>query len=464
MDAKNAIDSILQNATGNRASGREMLLRPKKSRLTPEAAHTLKEQWRSAGRDNAHVVMLLSEEDGSNPHLVTGWNGRDTFVCLTQKGLCYVDQRKLEKLKIEERWDPTTRLIDIRAQQLSEEEGDGMTSHDVKNLIDRIKRTLTKSGKKRRKGRLRNMEKFFAVAVEDTNAEKAANSGPSTEMEFDEVKEKDDRIPESPKEPKTTKLPKDAKADQHHREAFDWRQGWTARHPMMNENSTDPQMDKREHVRQDSEGKGPSTGATPGGNKTDAQQKLRQLVRMNRESKKYLENHTDPQLDKREHVPIRREGGRWNQVTPTPGGNKTDPQQKLRQLVRMNKDSGGYLEDKALGAKDSSDKSDKDIATTYAGEKCDAKEMSARPKITVRHESLEDGKKRFGPGNKKSPMGAKKPLLMLVLMGKGKGKSPKRNMAENLKRSSLKLSQPVNESVFSNIQKMRDQARLRRAR
>lgn len=463
MDAKNAINSILQDATGKRASGREMLLRPKKSRLTPEAAAVLKEQWRSAGRDNAQVVMLLSEEDGSNPHLVTGWNGKDTFVCLTERGLCYVDHRKLEQLKIEERWDPKTRLIEIRAQQLTEEEGDGMSSHDVKLLVDRIKKTLTKSSKRRRKGRLRNIEKFFAVAVEDTNAEKAANSGPGSETEFDEVKEKDDRIPAEPKDPKTTKLPKDAKAKQHHRESFNWRQGWTPQHPMMNENSTDPQLDKRELVDMDSEGKGPSTGATPGGNKTDPQQKLRQLVRMNREGRKYLEsNGTDPQLDKREHVPIRREGGKWNQVTPTPGGNKTDREMNKRELVRMNKDSGGYTEEKALGAKDSSDKSDKDLATTYAGEQPDKKEMSSRPKITVRHESLEDGKKRFGPGKKKSPLGAKKPLLMLVLMGKGK--APKRNMSEGLTRSRLNLARPVAESTFSNIQKMRARARSRYAR
>jgi len=284
---------------------------------------------------------------------------------------------------------------------------------------------------------------------------------------MEEVKEKDDRIPDAPKEPSTTKLPKDAKAKQTHRESFNWRSGWTPSHPMMTENATDPQMDKREHVRQDREGKGPSCGATPGGNKTDPQQKLRQLVRMNREGKKYLEsNGTDPQLDKREHVPTRREGGKWNQVTPTPGGNKTDCQMDKRELVRMNKDSGGYTEDRAMGAKDSSDKSDKDCATTYAGEKADKKEMSARPKIAVRHEDLEEGKKRFGPGKKKSPLGAKQPLLMMVLMGRTKkGKpAPKKNMSENLTRSRLNLASPVSESRFSNLQRFRDRAQTRRSR
>ena len=439
MDAKNAIAGILRDATGKRASGRELLVSEKKSILLPEAAATLKEQWKGAGRDNAHVVMMLSEEDGSNIHLVTGWDGRDTFVCMTEEGLCYVNQRKLEKLKVHESWDPKIRLIDIRAHQLTEAEADGLTHHDVKVLVDRIKKTLTKSSKKRRKSRLRNMEKFFSVlAVEDTNSEKATKSGPDSETEMDKVDEKDDRIPDAPKEPSTTKLPKTAKDDQHHRESVNWdvtdkfgrvrRRGLS--HPMMQENSTDPQMDKRELVDMDSEGKGSSPGATPGGNKTDPQQQLRQLVRMNRESKKFLEglreNHTDPQLDKREHVPIRREGGKWNQVSPTPGGNKTDREMNKRERVRMDREtSGGTVrsEEKAIGAKDSSDKSDEDGHMTYAGEKVKNPEMSARPKITVRHEALGDdkAKKLFGPGaSRKSPEKAKKPLLMLVLMGKKK--------------------------------------------
>ncbi|MGD9728154.1 MAG: hypothetical protein AB7L09_00195 [Nitrospira sp.] len=453
MDAKNAVNSILQDATGKRASGREMLVRPKKTRLSPEAAEILKEQWRGAGRDNAQVVMLLSEADGSNPHLVTGWNGKDTFVCLTEHGLCYVDHRKLEQLQVEERWDPKTRLIDIRAQQLTESDGDGMSSIDVKMLVDRIKRTLTKSGKARRKGRLRNIEKFFSVAVEDTNAEKVANSGPDSVTELSAIKEKDDRIPDAPKEPKTTKLPKGAKSDQHHRESFDWRKGWAPRHPMMNENATQPQLDKREHVRQDSEGKGNSGSATPGGNKTDPQTKLRQLIRMNHESMRFLENTTDPQLSAREHVRMDSEG-KGGSGGATPGGNKTDPQKEKRELVTMRH------EDKAMGAKDSSDKSDKDIATTYAGEKPKNTEASSRPKITVRHESIggEKAKKLFGAS--KAP---KKSLTMFILMGKGKP-LPKRNMSETLTRSQLNLAKPVAESTFSNIQKMQDKARARFAR
>lgn len=446
MDAKNAIDKILHDATGKRASGRELLVAPKRSYLDPKAAAVLKEQWTSAGRDNAFVVMMLSEEDGSNPHFVTGWNGKDTFVCLTERGLAYVDHRHLEKLQQHDQWNPKTRLIELRAYQLTEEHE--MHSTDVDMLLDRIKRTLKKSNKKRRKGRLRNMEKFFNIAVVEskTHAEKAATSGPDSETEFEAVDEKDDRIPEAPKEPSTQKLPKDAKAEQTHRESFDWRKRCAPNHPMMQENATDPQLKNREHVRMDSEGKGSSGGATPGGNKCDPQYKLRQLVRMNRESKKYLENTTEPQLDKRELVDVNKEGGGGG-AGATPGGNKCDPQDSAREQVDVRH------EDKAIGAKDSSDKSDDPDYTTYAGDKAKDKEFSARPKITVRHEAFGDdkAKKLFGPGAaKKSPEGAKKPLLMLVLMGKKKT-AP---MSEGKK--------PLHPAFLANIEKMKAKAKARK--
>lgn len=424
MDANNVIGDILRNATGRRASGRELLVSEKKSILEPKAAATLKEQWQSAGRDHAKVVMMLSEADGSNPHFVTGWDGKDTFVCYTETGLAHVNYRNLEKMKVESRWNPKTRLIDVRAHQLTENE---LSGPEVDMIVDKIKKTLKKSSKKRRKGRLRNMEKFFNFAVVENT---------DTVNEFEKVKEKDDRIPAEPKEPSTQKLPKDAKAKQTHRESFDWdhldasgrpvRRG--LRHPMMNENSCDPQLDKREHVRMDGEGKGNSGSATPGGNKTDPQQKLRQLVRMNRESKRYLEsNGTEPQLDKRELVSMNKEGG--GGCAATPGGNKTDPQDNAREQVDVRH------EDKAMGAKDGSDKSDDCDHMTYAGEKVKDPEKSARPKITVRHEAMGSKKAQnlFGPqAGSKAPKDGK--LVLMIMMGKakGKGKAPKRQMAESV--------------------------------
>lgn len=359
MDAKTAIDVILHNATGRRASGRELLVSEKRSILDESAGSVLKGQWKSAGRDHAQVVMMLTDHEGANPHFVTGWDGRDKFVCMTEQGLCYVDYRKLEKMKVHEGWNPQTRLVEIRAHMITEDYE--MSGSEVDQLVSKIKRTLKKSNKKRRKGRLRNMEKFFDFAVVESH-------GPESETEFERIKEKDDRIPEEPKEPSSSKLPKDAKGKQTHRESFNWRRGWTPRHPMMTENSCDPQLDKREHVRMDSEGKGGGTGATP-------------------------------------------------------GGNKTDPQKEKRELVDMRH------EDKAMGAKDGSDKSDDCDHMTYAGEKVKNNEMSARPKIAVRHEAMGDKKaqKFFGPkSRKKMP---KKGGLMIIL-ALGKGKPPKKAMSE----------------------------------
>jgi len=440
MDVKNAVAGILRDATGKRTSGRELLVAPTRSYLDADVAAILKEQWRSAGRDRARVMMRLSEANGANPHYVTGWDGKSTFVCMTETGLTYVDQRKLERLKHDSDWNSEIRLVEIRAPILNE----NMERADVKMLIDRIKRTLTKSGKKRRKGRLRNMEKFFAAAVVES---KGILGGPECETAFEKVDEKDDRIPEAPKKPSTKKLPK-GRTD----ESFTWdhldSSGRPRRrrltHPMMRSesNQTSPQLDKREHVRMDGEGKGGGGGATPGGNKTDAQLSDREQIDVRHES-----NQTTPQVDKRELVRMDGEGG-GGETGATPGGNKSDPQDNLRELVRMDRETvGGAVhsegrfaranlirknlvamsriqnEETASGAKDSSDDSDDPDFTTYAGEKSKKdSEFSSRPKITVRHEALGGKKasKLFGPDSAKKAPGNKKPLLMLVLMGKGK--------------------------------------------
>jgi hypothetical protein len=433
MDAKTAIDTILHNAAGNQTSGRETLVQAKSSILDPEVAATLKEQWKSAGRDNALVVMRLSEADGSNNHFVTGWDGKNTFVCMTESGLTYVDYRHLEKLKTDRDWNPETRLIEIRSPLLRE----NMERTDIDMLLDRIKKTLTKSCKKRRKGRIRNMDKFFdfAVVESDTNAEKAAKSGPSSETEFVKVDEKDDRIPKAPEAARTSKLPKGKT------ESFGWsrkdRSGHTVRrginHPMMRmENETDPELDDREQVDVNSEGGGGSCAATPGGNKTDAQLNGREQIDVRHES-----NQTNPQLDRRTLVRMAKEGGGGG-CAATPGGNKTDPQGKFRELVRMNRESGGSAvrnESKLQGACDSSDDSDDPDYTTYSGEKAKVKEFSARPKITVRHESLKvkkSARKLFGPNTQKKAPKSNKNLLVMILLdkGKGKGKAPKLPMSE----------------------------------
>jgi hypothetical protein len=188
---------------------------------------------------------------------------------------------------------------------------------------------------------------------------------------------------------------------------------------MQESNKTEPQLDNREQIDVRGEGKGGGTGATPGGNKTEPQLDNREQIDVRNEDSQ------DTQLGKRELVPVRKETG--GGVGPTPGGNKTDPQKDKRELVRMDRETGGgtvHSEEASLGAKDSSDRSDDPDYTTYAGDKDKdaAKEFASRPKITVRHEALGSAKaqKLFGPDAGKKAPGNKKPLLMLVLMGKSK--------------------------------------------
>lgn len=356
MDAKNTINQILHDATGKRASGRELLASEKKTTVAPDAAKLLKEQWSSAGRDNALVVMKLVDESGHNPHYVTGWDGRDTFVCMTESGLTYISHRKLEKMRQVEDWNRSTRLIEVRAPLLQET----MERSDVDMLLDRVKKTLVKSGKDRRKNRFRNFSKYF----EDCGTGKKA-PGPPSETEMKPLNKKDERAPSA----KPVGLKK---------ETFSWDlispDGSVARrplnHPCMETNTTEPQLDKRQQVDVRGEGSKGGSAASGAGNKTLTQLDRRQQVDVRQES-----NTTLPQIDKRQQVDVRHES--------------------------------------CSGCGCSGEK-----FTTYAGETGRCPECGARALVDVRHEALSISKKTkrlFGAdADRKAP---KKPGFMLVIMG-----------------------------------------------
>jgi hypothetical protein len=418
---RNTIDGILYNATGKRASGREYLVTPKQAILTPEAATTLKEQWNSAGRDNCLVVMRLAEADGSSPHYVTGWDGHETFVCMTETGLVYTSYHKLTKLEQDAEWNPETRLIEVRQPLLRET----MERSDVDMLLDRVKKCLTKSSKKRRKSRLRNMEKFFGE--DSCSAGKAPKKapGPESETEFEEIKEKDERAP-------TAKLPKSESGwDLVDKDGSIRRR--TLNHPMMKVEDGDLELDKRELVDVDKESGG-GVGPTPGGNKCDPQMKLRQLVRMNKDTGAFTECG-DPQLSLRQHVRMDKEG-KGGSTGATPGGNKTDPQLDDREQIDVRN------EEKSAGCS-------KCGYTDYAGQHGKCPECGARPDIVVRHEGLDlDDKSKDLFSKKKSPeKSAKKLFMFSLIMGKkgkkgekGKKDADKAPMSENtLVRSRLSL-------------------------
>lgn len=364
MDAKNAISQILHDSTGKRASGRELLMSEKHSILTPAAAKALKEQWNGAGRDNALVIMKLVDESDSNPHYVTGWDGKDTFVCMTESGLTYMSYRKLEKMKCVEDWNTQTRLIEIRTPLLRET----MERSDVNMLLDRVKKTLVKSGKDRRKSRFKNLSKYF----EDCT--KGKSPGPPSETEMEPLDKKDDRVPSA----KPVGLKKS--------ESFSWdsfnADGSVARrqfrhHKMKTEaNTTEPQLDKRQQV--DLRGEGSKGGAGAGG----------------------AGNSSEPQLDKRQQIDVRQES------------NGSEPQLDKRQQVDVRHEA-------CTGCGCTGEK-----FTTYAGETGKCPECGARQLVDVRHEALNIGKKAkklFGAdAEKKAPDGEKNPLMVYLKMKKGK--------------------------------------------
>lgn len=153
------IKGILQDAGSGRAGGRDKLFVDKDQFLDPETCGHLQEQWQSAGRDNARVYAKLLDENDS-PYYLTGWDGHRTYVCYTESGLRYINHRKIQNYKLDEEWDDNTLLIHVRAPILKEE----MERGDVDALLSRVRRNLIKSGKKRRRGRLKTMEKYFQIS------------------------------------------------------------------------------------------------------------------------------------------------------------------------------------------------------------------------------------------------------------------------------------------------------------
>lgn len=157
------ISGILQDAGGGRAGGRDKLFADKDKFLSAETGQQLRDQWQSAGRDNARVYAKLLDEN-EKPHYLTGWDGRGTYVCYTESGLRYIGHRKIQSFKLDEEWDDNTLLIHVRSPILKEE----MERGDVDALLGRIRKNLIKSGKKRRRGRIRSMEKYFELSEGDS--------------------------------------------------------------------------------------------------------------------------------------------------------------------------------------------------------------------------------------------------------------------------------------------------------
>lgn len=424
MDAKNAIDSFLQDSTGGKAGGRHQFSLSKKSFIASDTAKALREQWNGAGRDNASILLKLTESDGSNPHYVTGWDGKDTFVCFTETGLSYVPYRKLQGMKLDESWEPKTRLVSLRAPVLQE----NMERGDVHMLLDRVRKTLMKSGKGRRPTRFKNMAKFFEsgdepgeqveVDSEGKSPPKSAK-GSTISTEMVPAPKPSQEIPDEP--PGRDKFLKTGKKADKKAEsvAHNWRNidesGKIARRPINH-----PMMKSKDR-------------ATKIGAHGETEQSVSTRV-----------EDTDPQMDKRNQVKLNSEGGK-NQGSSGGDGNKTDLQLDKREKVDLR------MEDTACGSCDFKGK-----MRSYDGASVTCPECGARQTVKVRTEEKEadklKGKNLFGgnkgPGPKPGLFGAKKPLLMIMLMKKVKG-APKKPMSESIFDGICTISENSGHRFFS---------------
>jgi len=139
------LGDFIRDANGGRVGGRDFQSLSEKHGLASKATmKALREQWRSAGRSNAQVYLKLTEANGSNPHYVTGYDGKETFACFTETGLHYISRLKLQKLKLDETWNPKTLLMHVRHPYQQE----NITRHGVEAMLQAARKPITEDDKK----------------------------------------------------------------------------------------------------------------------------------------------------------------------------------------------------------------------------------------------------------------------------------------------------------------------------
>jgi len=394
MDAKNTIDLFLHDATGGNAGGRHRLTLEKKTFIASDTAKALREQWNAAGRDQAYVLLRLTESDGSNPHHITGWDGRDTFVCFTESGLAYVPFRKLQEMVTDSQWNPETRLIAVRTPVLRE----NMERTDVDVLMDRVRKTLIKSGKVRRPSRFKSMSRYYESSedvAKDKNQAKKKALGPKGELDMVAAPKSTHEVPEEP--PGRDKFMKTGKKADRKAESLNWQNVDEATGKVKRRGLSHPMM-----------------GGKDCATKKGANGETNQNTTTRSED-------TDPQLDKRQQIDTRSEGGK-NQGEAGNAGGTTDPQMDKRQQIDVRHEDKGKKSCAGCGLRD------------YAGNKVNCPECEARQRVDIQTEAadakIKDGKGLFG-GKRAAPFGAKKPLLMMMLIKKGGKKAKAGKMDED---------------------------------
>jgi hypothetical protein len=139
------LGDFIRDANGGRVGGRDTQVFAEKHGLGSKSTmKALREQWKAAGRNNAQVFLRLTEADGSNPHYVTGFDGKGTFVCFTENGLQHVSIGKLQKLKLDENWNAKTLLMHVRAPYHQE----NVTRDGVDAMLAAARKVVTEDDKK----------------------------------------------------------------------------------------------------------------------------------------------------------------------------------------------------------------------------------------------------------------------------------------------------------------------------
>jgi hypothetical protein len=441
MDPKNAITSFLHDATGGNAGGRHKLSLEKKTFLPGDTAKALRDQWNAAGRDNASVLLRLTEADGSNPHYVTGWDGKDTFVCFTESGLSNVSYRKLQGMKADETWDTKTRLVHVRAPVLRK----NMEQTTVDALISKARG---------------NTKVESDSGLKDKNHAKKAALGPDGKM---------DMVP-APKH--SVGAPEDAPG----RNKYEWKNidesGKVKRrglkHAMMkghdqatkpgahgetNQNvttraeDTDPQIDKRQQIDTRTEGGKNKGNANKNGNTTEPQMDKRQQIDVRNESctggcgytgpmRSYSGDTVKcPECGARQLVDVRTEGKeKAGKDFEHPGAAcQTFHPGKTHKVWldrRWNLNSRGSKEETPLGEGAAYEHPGADCKTFHPGKthkiwldrRWNLNSRGSRADTPLGESKIDGKSKQLFGGKKAAPLGAKKPLLMMMLIKKGKDK------------------------------------------
>lgn len=166
MTFNDQIKNLMKCADGTRLASHDILPASKKDFLSEEVKGKLLAQWSAAGRDAATVYVKLDEENGASFY-VSGWDGKGTYAGIeTGKGFGYLPTSRLQKAKLDEQW--SDKYLGHVRETLAE-----MERSEVEDLVQTLRRCVTKRSKDRRASEVKNfIKKFEKMMAKDAAKEK----------------------------------------------------------------------------------------------------------------------------------------------------------------------------------------------------------------------------------------------------------------------------------------------------